>query len=174
MKPRKLLNKIKSQDALKRILAKVRAQETPQGRSPRVVFTNGCFDILHKGHVAYLENARAQGDILVVAVNSDKSVRRLKGSDRPINPLADRLEVMAALEAADYVTWFEQDTPLEIIVKLKPDILVKGGDWSIDQMVGGREVLSWGGKVRSLNFVKGRSSTQIIERAGITRKRKKP
>ena len=159
--PRKLLSKIKSPDSLKRLLAKT------QRRKKRVVFTNGCFDILHKGHVTYLQNARAQGDLLVVAVNGDDSVTRLKGPERPINPLADRLEVMAALECVDYVTWFDDDTPLEAVLKIKPDILVKGGYWKAEQIVGGKEVLGWGGKVRSLNFVQGRSTTQIIERARI-------
>jgi rfaE bifunctional protein nucleotidyltransferase chain/domain len=163
--PRKLLSKIKSPDALKRLLAVARKKK---GRNcPRVVFTNGCFDILHKGHVLYLQNARAQGDILVVAVNSDDSVTRLKGPERPINALADRLEVMAALECVDYVTWFEEDTPLKAILKIHPDILVKGGDWKADQIVGGKEVVDWGGKVRSLRYIEGRSTTQIIERARI-------
>jgi rfaE bifunctional protein nucleotidyltransferase chain/domain len=161
-KPRKLLSKVKSPDALKRVLTGLRKGKR---KAPRVVFTNGCFDLLHKGHVSYLEKARAQGDILVVALNSDESVRKIKGPERPINALADRLEVMAALETVDYVTWFEQDDPLQIILKLKPDVLVKGGDWKVEQMIGGKEVLSWGGKVRSLQYIEGKSTTQIIERA---------
>jgi rfaE bifunctional protein nucleotidyltransferase chain/domain len=165
--PRKLLSKIKSPDALKKLFAK----KAPRGgKRPRVVFTNGCFDIVHKGHVTYLERARALGNVLVVALNSDASVRRLeKGPERPINTLADRLAVIAALEAADYVTWFEEDTPLKAILKIRPDLIVKGGDWSVDQIVGGKEVLSWGGKVKSLPYIEGKSTTQIIARAGLNR-----
>ena len=152
----KSISKIRSPKALKRQLS---------GKSKKVVFTNGCFDILHKGHVQYLENAKALGDILVVAVNSDASVRKLKGPERPINPLGDRMEVIAGLASVDYVTWFEEDTPLLLIRFLKPRFLVKGGDWKAEQIVGGQDVLSWGGKVRSLKFVPGRSTTQIIARA---------
>ncbi len=153
--PRKLLSKIKSPAALKKL-----------AKGAKVVFTNGCFDIVHKGHVTYLERARKLGDILIVALNSDDSVRMLnKGPGRPINPLADRLEVIAALEAVDYVTWFEEATPLEVILKIRPKILAKGGDWTVDTIVGGREVQSWGGKVVSLPYVKGRSTTQILRRA---------
>jgi rfaE bifunctional protein nucleotidyltransferase chain/domain len=159
--PRKLLPKIKSVASLKRLL-------TRRGRR-RVVFTNGCFDLLHPGHVRYLEQARARGDLLVVALNSDASVSRLKGPERPINRLADRLEVMAALECVDFVTWFEEDTPLGAILSLRPDVLVKGGDWKVADIVGGKEVLSWGGKVRSLPYVEGKSTTRIIERAKIRR-----
>src|ERR1700757_562009 len=114
------LSKIKSPRSLKRILS---------GTRKSTVFTNGCFDLLHKGHVTYLERARRLGDGLIVALNSDDSVKRLKGADRPLNSLADRLEVIAALESVDYVTWFEPDTPLELIRLIRPDILVKGGDW---------------------------------------------
>lgn len=129
------------------------------------VFTNGCFDLLHKGHVTYLEKARALGQILIVALNSDDSVRRIKGPERPLNTLADRMEVLAALECVDYVTWFEEDTPLELILKLHPKILVKGGDWKAAQIVGSSEVLSWGGWVKSLPYVEGRSTTRLIEKA---------
>jgi D-beta-D-heptose 7-phosphate kinase/D-beta-D-heptose 1-phosphate adenosyltransferase len=158
---RKLLSKIKSPEALKRTLAK-------RGRK-RVVFTNGCFDLLHPGHVQYLQNAREQGDYLVVALNSDASVSRLKGPERPINSLADRLQVMAALECVDFVTSFEEDTPLNLILKLRPDFLVKGGDWKAQDIVGGPEVLSWGGKVKSLRYIQGKSTTEIIRRAGLRR-----
>ena len=116
-KPRSLRSKIKSPRALQRML---------KSRTARVVFTNGCFDLLHKGHVNYLQAARKLGDCLVVALNSDASVKRLKGPSRPLNPLADRLEVMASLEAVDYVTWFGEATPLEIIRLIRPDILVLG------------------------------------------------
>jgi len=157
--PRKLLSKIKSPEALKRALAK-------RGRK-RVVFTNGCFDLLHPGHALYLQNAREQGDLLVVALNSDESVSRLKGPSRPINSLADRLQVMASLECVDYVTSFEEDVPLLLILKLRPDVLVKGGDWKVDDIIGGKEVLGWGGKVKSLRYIPGKSTTEIIRRAGL-------
>jgi D-beta-D-heptose 7-phosphate kinase/D-beta-D-heptose 1-phosphate adenosyltransferase len=157
-RPRKLATKIKSARALKLALAKTR-----KGRN--VVFTNGTFDILHPGHVRYLESARAQGDVLVVALNTDESVRRYKGPERPINSLKDRLEVMAALECVDWVTWFDEDLPLNTILALRPDVLVKGGDWSIQDISGGPEVKAWGGKVKSLQFVEGKSTTAIIQRS---------
>jgi rfaE bifunctional protein nucleotidyltransferase chain/domain len=154
---RTLKSKIKSAAALKKALS--------SRKKRKVVFTNGCFDILHKGHVTYLEMARKQGDILVVALNTDESVKALKGPNRPINSLADRLDVMAALECVDFVTSFGDETPLNLILALRPDVLVKGGDWKPDQIVGGREVLAWGGRVKSLSFVKGRSTTRIIEKS---------
>ena len=134
-------------------------------RTSRVVFTNGCFDILHKGHVTYLQEARNLGDLLIVGLNSDDSIRRLKGPQRPLNPVQDRLEVIAALEAVDWVTWFEEDTPIELIRKFRPHFLAKGGDWKVEQIVGASEVLSWGGAVRSIPFVEGRSTTRLIEKA---------
>src|SRR5207237_698317 len=115
-------------------------------KGKRVVFTNGCFDLLHKGHINYLEKARNLGTLLVVALNSDSSVRKLKGKGRPINRLADRLRVIAALECVDYVTWFGEETPLKLIRLLRPRVLVKGGDWSPHQIVGASDVLSLGGK----------------------------
>ena len=130
-----------------------------------LVFTNGVFDILHRGHVAYLARARALGRSLVVALNTDESVRRLgKGSDRPLNALADRLAVVAALEATSLVTSFEEDTPLELILEVRPDVLVKGGDWPVDQIVGAREVTGWGGAVRSIAFEHERSTTALLAR----------
>ena len=156
-KPRTLSSKIKTPAELGRLLKRLH-------RNQEVVFTNGCFDLLHKGHVTYLQAARGQGDLLVVALNSDASVRKLKGQDRPLVTLADRLEVMASLEAVDYVTWFPQDTPLTLINLLHPHVLVKGGDWKAGQIVGGKEVQSWGGKVKSLRFIKGRSTTRLIQR----------
>lgn len=136
-------------------------------RLPRpIVFTNGVFDLLHRGHVTYLAEARALGAALVIALNSDGSVKRLgKGADRPINPLADRLAVVAALESATLVTWFESDTPLELIVALRPDVLVKGGDWPVDQIVGAREVREYGGSVHSIPFQFKRCTSDLI--AGI-------
>jgi len=130
-----------------------------------LVFTNGCFDILHRGHVTYLAQARALGASLLVALNTDESVRRLgKGADRPINPLQDRMAVIAALECVDLVSWFAEDTPLEIILRCRPDVLVKGGDWPTDKIVGAPEVLSWGGQVHSIPFVHDRSTTRLVER----------
>ena len=155
---RRFKTKIKSVESLKRALPTLR-------RRKKVVFTNGCFDLLHKGHVTYLEEARRQGGILIVALNSDASVKRLKGESRPLCPLADRLEVVAALESVDFVVWFDSDDPLETILKLKPDVLVKGGDWKPEQIVGGKEVLSWGGKVKSLLFLEGHSTTKLIEKS---------
>ena len=130
-----------------------------------LVFTNGVFDILHRGHVTYLAQARALGASLLVAVNSDASARKLeKGEGRPVNALADRVAVIAALEAATLVTWFEPDTPLDLILAVKPDVLVKGGDWKPDAIVGAKEVQGWGGTVHSIPLVAGRSTTSIIER----------
>jgi rfaE bifunctional protein nucleotidyltransferase chain/domain len=136
---------------------------------PRV-FTNGVFDLLHRGHVTYLAQARALGGSLIVALNDDASVRRLgKGADRPINPLADRLAVVGALESVDLVTWFEGDTPIDLIRAIGPDILVKGGDWLVDAIVGAPEVLSAGGAVVSIPFCHDRSTTALLGRvrAGI-------
>ena len=134
-------------------------------RGQRVVFTNGCFDLLHSGHVRYLRAARARGDLLVVALNSDASVRRLKGPERPLVRLRDRAEVMAALEMVDYVTSFGETTPLRIIRELGPDVLVKGGDWKVADIVGADDVLARGGAVYSLPFARGHSTTRLIERA---------
>jgi len=116
-----------------------------------LVFTNGCFDILHRGHVTYLAQARALGASLLVALNTDNSVRRQgKGNDRPINPLEDRAAVVAALQSVSLVTWFDGDTPLELIIATRPDILVKGGDWPVAEIVGAPEVRGWGGEVHSI------------------------
>jgi D-glycero-beta-D-manno-heptose 1-phosphate adenylyltransferase len=130
-----------------------------------LVFTNGVFDILHRGHVTYLAEARALGASLVVALNSDASVRRLgKGDDRPVNVLEDRMAVVAALESVALVTWFEEDTPLVRILECRPDRLVKGGDWTVDRIVGGKEVLGWGGTVHSIAFRHERSTTSLLAR----------
>lgn len=142
------------------------ALATRAGALPRpLVFTNGVFDLLHRGHVTYLAQARAFGASLVVGVNSDASVRRLgKGDNRPVNALADRMAVLAALEAVSLVTWFEEDTPLALILAARPDILVKGGDWPVEKIVGAKEVLSWGGVVHSIPFDHMRSTTTLLER----------
>lgn len=129
-----------------------------------MVFTNGCFDILHVGHVRYLTEAKKLGAVLVVGINSDESVRRLKGPTRPVNAAPDRAEVLTALSAVDYVIEFSEDTPLELIKEVKPDVLVKGGDWPIDKIVGADVVQSYGGEVKSLSFIDGYSTTAILER----------
>jgi rfaE bifunctional protein nucleotidyltransferase chain/domain len=130
-----------------------------------LVFTNGCFDLLHRGHVTYLAQAKALGASLMVAANTDESVRRLdKGAGRPVNPLQDRVAVLAALGDVDLVTWFDQDTPIELIHAARPDVLVKGGDWPREQIAGAREVESWGGTVHSIPFRHPRSTTELIAR----------
>ena len=149
--------KILSPVALARLLQK--------SKKKKIVFTNGCFDILHAGHVSYLEQARALGDLLVVALNTDASTARLKGPTRPVNPLKDRATVIAALESVSYVTWFNEDTPLAVIKKIMPQVLVKGGDWKPQTIVGYAEVKAAGGIVKSLPFLKGRSTTNVIKKA---------
>ena len=130
-----------------------------------LVFTNGVFDILHRGHVTYLAQARALGASLIVAANSDASARSLgKGDDRPVNALEDRVAVLAALEMVTLVTWFEEETPLKLIQAVKPDVLVKGGDWKPESIVGATEVKGWGGAVHSIPLVPGRSTTSVIQR----------
>lgn len=130
----------------------------------KIVFTNGCFDILHTGHVHYLHEARKYGDILVVGLNSDRSVRSIKGDSRPVVPQDDRAYLVASLEAVDYVTIFDEDTPMQLIEYLEPHVLVKGGDWSEDSVVGGESVLKRGGNVKIIPFVKGRSTTNMIKK----------
>ena len=130
-----------------------------------LVFTNGVFDILHRGHVTYLAQARALGASMILALNSDASVKRLnKGDDRPINTLEDRMAVAAALSMVDLVTFFEDDTPLNLILACKPAVLVKGGDWPVEQIAGASEVQSWGGKVYSLPFLHERSTTAMLKK----------
>ena len=130
-----------------------------------LVFTNGVFDILHRGHVTYLAQARALGASLLVAANSDASARRLgKGDDRPINRLEDRMAVLAALQAVDLVTWFDEDTPLALILACRPDVLVKGGDWKPEAIVGAKEVIAWGGSVHAIPFLFERSTTATLNK----------
>lgn len=130
-----------------------------------LVFTNGCFDILHRGHVSYLAQAASLGASMVVALNTDTSVKRLgKGDDRPVNRLQDRLAVMAALECVSLVTWFDEDTPLQRILDARPDILVKGGDWPVEKIVGCNEVRGWGGAVHSIPFIHQTSTTALLEK----------
>ena len=141
---------------------KVTAREKRDGR--RVVFTNGCFDLLHPGHVRCLADARAQCDVLVVAVNSDHSVRGNKGPDRPLVPEQDRAEVIAALTSVDYVTIFDEPTPRELIARVLPSVLVKGADWALDQVAGREEVEAAGGRVVSIPLASGYSTTNLVKR----------
>lgn len=134
-----------------------------QKSGKKIVFTNGCFDVLHVGHVRYLAEARALGDALVVGLNSDASVRRLKGQRRPVVSEKERAEVLQSLRSVDFVLLFSEDTPLQLIQKVKPDILVKGGDWKAKDIVGSDFVLKRGGRALSLSFVKGRSTTSLLK-----------
>lgn len=128
-----------------------------------LVFTNGCFDIIHRGHVTYLAQARELGNSMIVALNTDESVKRQgKGDDRPINCLANRLAVIASLASVDYVTYFDEDTPLNLILEIMPDILVKGGDWTPDKIVGSKEVIANGGEVHSIPFLFQTSTTKLV------------
>ena len=151
-------SKIRTSKVLSRVLALARAK----GR--KIVFTNGCFDILHVGHVKYLEKAKSFGEILVVGLNSDSSVRKIKGPGRPVNKQADRAKVLASLYFVDYVVFFNEETPEKLIMALKPDILVKGSDWKIKNIVGGDFVRSRGGMVKTVKFVDGYSTTSLISR----------
>ena len=135
-----------------------------RGAGEAIAFTNGCFDLLHAGHVAYLEQARALGDRLIVGLNDDASVARLKGPARPLQPRADRAVVLAALRSVDLVVAFAQDTPLDLIRALRPDVLAKGGDYAVAEIVGADDVIGWGGRVEVLPFVAGRSTTALVER----------
>jgi rfaE bifunctional protein nucleotidyltransferase chain/domain len=145
---------------LQAVAAEVRRLQTS---GKKVVFTNGCFDILHSGHVDLLARARALGDALVVAINTDASVRRMKGPNRPIIPQDERAELLAGLDVVDFVCTFDEDTPLEAIMSIRPDVLVKGADWTAN-IVGQTEVESWGGKVAALPLIEGHSTTGIVER----------
>ena len=151
-------DKILTLDQLLDRLEKDRAEEK------RVVFTNGCFDILHPGHIDYLEDAAGRGDVLVMGLNSDASVRRLKGPERPVNPQQDRAVILAGLASIDYIVFFEEDTPFNLIKAVMPDVLVKGGDWTVENIVGADIVQERGGEVFSLPFKMGYSTTSLIER----------
>jgi len=150
--------KITSLSSLKRKVGRLKQD------GKRIVFTNGCFDILHYGHTKYLQDARAKGDYLVVAVNSDSSIRNIKARNRPVVGQADRLRIIAALGCVDFVVLFKESNPLKVIKALKPDILVKGSDWNKKRIVGADFVESYGGKVETINLVKGRSTSAIIEK----------
>ncbi len=150
--------KIKKRNALSATLARLRR------KGKKIVFTNGCFDILHVGHVDYLSKARKLGDALVIGLNSDDSVRRLKGAGRPINKEKDRARVLSSLSFVDFIAIFDEDTPKKLIEKLSPDVLVKGGDWKKKDIVGSEFVKERGGRVRTIPFVKGYSTTSIIKK----------
>lgn len=150
--------KIKTLNALKRVIAGLKKK----GR--KIVFTNGCFDILHYGHAKYLQDAKNKGDILVVALNTDASIRRIKGGFRPIVGESDRLNLLAALESIDYLILFNEETPLKVIKVIKPDILVKGADWKKQSIVGSGLVRAYGGKVLTIPLVKGLSTTNLIKK----------
>lgn len=152
------MNKILSREILKEKLDALRAQ------GKKIAFTNGCFDILHVGHVRYLKEAKKTADILVLALNSNSSVRAIKGDKRPIVPEQERAEIMAALECIDFVTIFSELTPLELIKFLQPDVLIKGGDWPEEKIVGRDEVKKWGGRVAIIPEIQGKSTTNIVEK----------
>ena len=152
------MNKIYSREKLKNKIDGLR------DKGKKIVFTNGCFDILHVGHTRYLREAKKQGDILVLGLNSDESVRSLKGEKRPLMPENERADVVASLESVDYVTIFHESTPLELIEYLKPDVLVKGGDWKEKDVVGRESAEAWGGRVVIIPEIKGSSTTNIIEK----------
>jgi len=154
-------SKIKKISSLDRISRKTRS------RKMKIVFTNGCFDILHVGHVEYLKKAKSLGDILIVGLNGDKSVRKIKGDSRPINNGNDRARVLEALQCVDYITIFNDETPEKIIEILKPDVLAKGGDWKVKDIVGGDFVKKNGGRVVAIPFVHGYSTTRLIERISL-------
>ncbi len=151
-------NKIKNVQELRPLLEILRAA------GKKIVFTNGCFDIIHTGHTRYLATARSFGDVLIVAANSDSSVRMIKGEKRPINPQAERAEVLAALESVDFVTIFDEPDPYRVIAELQPDVLVKGGDWPIEKIIGRDIVEARGGRVINVPYVEGSSTTGIIEK----------
>lgn len=151
-------SKIKANLQLKKIISGLKS------KGKKVVFTNGCFDILHYGHVKYLEEAKKKGDILVVAINSDSSVKKIKGSRRPIIAAKERIRLVSALESVDYVTTFSESTPLKVIKLVKPDVLVKGGDWKTSNIVGSEFVKSYKGRIITIPFVSGLSSSKLIKK----------
>lgn len=153
-----------ARDKIVRLPSLVVSARRARSRGEVLVFTNGCFDLIHLGHVRSLEAARALGDRLIVGVNQDASVRRLKGPQRPILPCRERMEILAAFACVDWVVPFSEATPKRLIEALRPDVLAKGGDWAKSEIVGAAEVESWGGRVERLPLAKGRSTTGIIER----------
>lgn len=138
--------------------------ERLKSRHKKIVFTNGCFDLLHYGHIKYLQDAKRNGDILVVGVNSDASVRRIKGANRPIVKEKDRVRLVASLESVDYAVLFREDTPIKLIKAIRPDVLIKGSDWKKKDIVGGDFVARYGGKIRRIGFIKGYSTSNLIKK----------
>jgi D-beta-D-heptose 7-phosphate kinase/D-beta-D-heptose 1-phosphate adenosyltransferase len=166
---------VKPRPARGKLLARAPLEEAvrrARRRGERVVFTNGCFDLLHQGHVRSLEQARSLGDRLLVAVNGDASVRRLKGPERPLVPARQRMELVAALECVDWVTRFDADTPLALIRAVRPDVLAKGGDWALAEIVGRADVEGWGGRVARLREVPGVRTSLLLARARSKRSRR--
>lgn len=153
-----MIPKLYSQEALSAWARRMRR------RGKRIVFTNGCFDILHAGHVQYLEQAKRLGHVLVIGLNSDSSVRKLKGAGRPVNSKRDRACVLGALSCVDRIAVFNDETPLQLIKAVRPHVLVKGADWPLQSIAGRREVLSWGGTVKRITLLKGRSSSGILKK----------
>lgn len=151
-------SKVISQAQAERIARQLRA------RGKKIAFTNGTFDILHLGHVQYLQKARTTADVLFVGVNTDRSVKTYKEPGRPVNPEKDRVQVLAALECVNYAVLFDEPTPLNLINRIRPHVLVKGADWKKSQVAGAKEVESWGGKVRLISLTKGRSTTNVIQK----------
>ena len=151
-------DKIKTQKELKRVIAYLKKQ------GKKIVFTNGCFDILHYGHIKYLQDAKGLADVLVLGLNSDSSVKKIKGLARPINKQLDRARVLSALSCVDYLTIFSEDTPLRLIRLIQPDVLVKGGDWQTEKIVGADFVKARGGKVLAIPYIKGYSTTKLINK----------
>ena len=157
--------KVQSRDQIRATAARAKTQ------GKKIVFTNGCFDLLHVGHLRVLREAKKLGNILIVAINSDRSVREIKGVDRPVVPGKERAELIAALEMVDYVTLFDEADPIPLLREIKPDVLVKGGDWGEAGVVGRELVEGWGGKVAVIPFLEGHSTTNIIEKVERTRKK---
>ncbi|APJ05057.1 hypothetical protein AXG55_02960 [Silvanigrella aquatica] len=175
LSPTELLEAFKNQseathpEKLMSMESLIQISQDLKSQKKNFVFTNGCFDILHAGHVDYLQKARALGDLLIVGLNSDSSVSRLKGASRPVQTSSDRAAILASLACVDYIVVFEEDTPLDTILALKPDILVKGSDYTLENTIGAKEVLSWGGKVEHISLLPGRSTTSIIQKAQLDR-----
>ena len=145
--------------------SKIRALASSlKAKKKRIVFTNGCFDLIHAGHIKYLNKAKALGDVLIVGINSDSSIRKIKGPKRPIVEQGDRAAVVAALQSVDYISIFNDTTPIKLIKAVRPDVLVKGADWQVSGIVGGDFVKSYGGKVRAISLVKGRSTSKLIRK----------
>lgn len=148
----------------KKLIDLVEIRNQLKHQDKKVVFTNGCFDLLHSGHIHLFREARKKGDVFIVAVNDDYSIRKIKGASRPIFPLKERIEILAAIEDIDYLTSFSEEIPQKIIARLQPDVLVKGGDWKPEEVVGKREVEDAGGKVEIIPYLEGRSSSDIVKR----------